>query len=122
MIFKRSFLFIMLSTFQMNSLIAENYSFLSDSKTRAILRIACYGTVGGALLGVASLAFTPKIRSIPVGASLGLYSGLLFGGYIMMIHYLKGRGYLNTENMYYETSALETPLKPDLMINFNYQF
>ena len=48
--------------------------------------MALYGTVGGALLGTASLAFGTSGRSIAKGASLGLYAGLLFGGYVVVSH------------------------------------
>ncbi len=55
--------------------------------------MAGYGVVGGALLGTATLAFGAGGRSIAKGASLGLYAGLLFGGYILMNYELKKRGY-----------------------------
>ena len=50
--------------------------------------MALYGTIGGFLLGTASLAFHKDGRSISRGASLGLYTGLLFGGYVVGSHYL----------------------------------
>ena len=53
--------------------------------------MALYGTVGGALLGTASLAFGTSGRSIAKGASLGLYSGLLFGGYVVVSHAMNKR-------------------------------
>lgn len=60
-----------------------------DSKVKAILTMAAYGTVGGALLGSASLAFGTGGRSPFIGASLGLYAGLIFGSYIVVSHKLK---------------------------------
>ena len=50
--------------------------------------MALYGTIGGLLLGTASLAFHRDGRSISRGASLGLYTGLLFGGYVVGSHYI----------------------------------
>lgn len=64
-----------------------------DPKVKAIASMAAYGTVGGALLGTASLAFGAKGRSVAVGASLGLYAGILFGTYIIVSHSMKQRGY-----------------------------
>lgn len=57
-----------------------------DPKTKAFLIVCGYGTVGGGLLGLASMAFGAKSKAIAQGASLGLYSGILFGAYILMTH------------------------------------
>lgn len=62
-------------------------------KVKAVGAMALYGTVGGALLGTASLAFGTKARSIAKGASLGLYAGLLFGAYVVAGHSLKNFNY-----------------------------
>ncbi|EQC44205.1 hypothetical protein [Bacteriovorax sp. Seq25_V] len=84
-----------------------------DPKIKAIGTMALYGTVGGTLLGTASLAFGAKGRSVAIGASLGLYAGLLFGGYVVGTHALKSRGYqkADPENYYPDTesSPYETP-------------
>jgi hypothetical protein len=53
-------------------------------KAKAFIIVAGYGTVGGALLGFASLAFGKKPRAIAQGASLGLYAGIIFGAYIVL--------------------------------------
>ena len=55
--------------------------------------MAGYGVVGGALLGTASLAFGSGGRSIAKGASLGLYAGLIFGGYVILSYEMKKRGF-----------------------------
>lgn len=55
-------------------------------KGKVLLSMAGYGTMGGALLGLASLAFGTNSRSVAIGASVGLYAGLLFGGYIVLSH------------------------------------
>jgi len=61
-----------------------------DPKVKAMLTVAAYGTGAGALLGFASLAFGTKPRAIAMGASLGLYAGLIFGTYILVSHTYKG--------------------------------
>ncbi len=85
-----------------------------DPKIKAIGTMAVYGTVGGTLLGTASLAFGAKGRSVAIGASLGLYAGLLFGAYVVGTHTLKSRGYqkADPENYYPDTqsSPYETPV------------
>ncbi len=48
--------------------------------------MALYGTVGGALLGTASMAYGNNSRAIFQGASLGLYAGLLFGAYVILTY------------------------------------
>lgn len=57
-----------------------------EPKTKAFAIICTYGTVGGALLGFASLAFGADSRVIAQGASLGLYAGIAFGTYVITSH------------------------------------
>lgn len=57
-----------------------------DPRIKALGMMALYGTVGGALLGTASLAFGTDGRSVAKGASLGLYAGIIFGSYIVISH------------------------------------
>lgn len=57
-----------------------------DVRVKALGAMALYGTVGGALLGTASLAFGGEGRNVAKGASLGLYGGLLFGTYVVVSH------------------------------------
>lgn len=57
-----------------------------DPKGKAFLIICTYGTVGGALLGFASMAFGTNSRAIAQGASLGLYAGIGFGAYVISSH------------------------------------
>jgi hypothetical protein len=68
-----------------------------DAKVSAVLLMAGYGTVGGALLGTASLAFGAEGRTVAKGASIGLYCGLLFGGYIVMSHQMRQNRLNNPE-------------------------
>lgn len=60
-----------------------------DVRIKALGAMALYGTVGGALLGTASLAFGAEGRSIAKGASLGLYAGIIFGSYVVVSHAYK---------------------------------
>lgn len=78
-----------------------------DPKAKAVGTMALYGTVGGTLLGTASLAFGAKGRSIAIGASLGLYAGLIFGGYVVGTHALKSKGYFKEkpEDYYPDTNG-----------------
>ncbi len=70
-----------------------------DPRVKAVAVMALYGTVGGFLLGTASLAFHKDGRSISRGASLGLYAGLLFGGYVVGSHYLARQRGLQGPNL-----------------------
>lgn len=65
---------------------AQTSSASIDPKTKAFLIICGYGTVGGGLLGLASMAFGQDSRAIAQGASLGLYGGILFGAYVIYTH------------------------------------
>jgi hypothetical protein len=59
---------------------------LNASKMREMVVTSSYGVLAGTLVGVSSLAFTRRpgdhLKNIAVGASLGLYAGLLLGLYI----------------------------------------
>lgn len=55
-------------------------------KAKAFMVVTGYGTVGGALLGFASMAFGTNSRAIAQGASLGLYAGIIFGTYVLVSH------------------------------------
>ncbi len=57
-----------------------------DPKAKAFMIMTAYGTVGGALLGFATLAFGNNSRAIAQGASLGLYAGIGFGAYVINTH------------------------------------
>lgn len=61
-----------------------------DPKVKAFAVVCTYGTVGGALLGFASMAFGTNSRAIAQGASLGLYAGIIFGTYVLTSY--KGAG------------------------------
>ena len=71
-----------------------------DPKSKAFAIICGYGTIGGALLGFASMAFGSNSRAIAQGASLGLYSGIIFGSYIIASHRTASQGGGYEENSY----------------------
>ena len=57
-----------------------------DPRIRSLGVFTAYGVVGGALLGIATMAFGSGKRAPFVGASLGLYTGLMFSGYVIGSH------------------------------------
>lgn len=61
-------------------------------KARAFASIVGYGTAGGAILGLASMAFGTSTRAVAQGASLGLYAGILFGTYVLVSHHNRRQG------------------------------
>lgn len=75
-----------------------------DPRTKAVLTMAAYGTAGGALLGTASLAFGTKGRAVAIGASLGLYAGLIFGSYIVINHRMEQYRPHDPDRNYYPDS------------------
>jgi len=75
-------LFIMLMGF----LAAPRAQAQMDPRVKALATVAAYGTVGGALLGAASMAFWSNGRAVFQGASLGLYAGIIFGSYIILTY------------------------------------
>ncbi len=75
------------------------------AKAKAFLTISGYGAAGGALLGLASMAFGTNSRAIAQGASLGLYAGILFGTYVLVSHHQKRYGsYDDSSSPYRESS------------------
>lgn len=81
-----------------------------DPKITALGTMAVYGTVGGFLLGVASLAFGTSGRAVAQGSSLGLYAGLLFGGYVVGSHAMgKRRKGMEQEGEDYYPDTQESP-------------
>ena len=75
------------------------------AKAKAFLTIAGYGTAGGALLGLATMAFGNSSRAVAQGASLGLYAGLLFGGYVLLAHHQKQVGTYEDDKSPYQQSS-----------------
>jgi hypothetical protein len=75
------------------------------AKARAFLTIAGYGAGGGALLGLASMAFGNSTRAVAQGASLGLYAGILFGTYVLVSHHQKQVGSYDDDGSPYQKSS-----------------
>jgi hypothetical protein len=74
---------LLLALFICTSLLTPKTTYALDAKAKAFAVICGYGTVGGALLGFASMAFGANSRAIAQGASLGLYTGIIFGTYVL---------------------------------------
>lgn len=92
-----------------------------DPRMKALGTMAAYGTVGGALLGTASLAFGTSGRSVAQGASLGLYAGILFGSYVVLSHYTKTRPSKSSGDYYPEAppSPYEEEAEPGAYEEFD---
>jgi hypothetical protein len=60
-----------------------------ENTTREFIMSCTYGVMAGTLVGAASLAFTHKpgdnLNRVARGASLGLYTGILLGVYVVYI-------------------------------------
>lgn len=81
-------------------------SFAMDPKLKILAESAGYGTVAGALLGTATLAFDGEGRNIAKGASLGLYAGIIFGAYVVTSYEMKKRGWgQGKDEEYYPSSG-----------------
>lgn len=92
---------LILLCFSFNLFFFPAYSM--DQKVKVFTTMAGYGVVGGALLGTATMAFGSSSRAIAKGASLGLYSGLIFGSYVLISYEVKKRGFYTepvNENYY----------------------
>lgn len=75
------------------------------AKAKAFLTVSAYGAAGGALLGLASMAFGTSSRSVAQGASLGLYAGILFGGYVLISHHNNRYGSYDDSSSPYRDSS-----------------
>ena len=75
------------------------------AKARAFVTIVGYGTAAGALLGTASLAFGTSTRAVAQGASLGLYTGILFATYVLVSHHNKRYGNYDDNSSPYKDSS-----------------
>ena len=60
-----------------------------ENQTREFIMSCTYGVLAGTLVGAASLAFTSQpsesLNRVARGASIGLYSGILLGLYVVYI-------------------------------------
>ena len=76
-----------------------------DPRVKTFLIMNAYGAVGGLLLGGATLAFDAPGRAPFIGASLGLYAGLIFGSYVVITHKIEEDRRLNPQNYIEDDSA-----------------
>lgn len=93
-------LFVGLSLFRPQAARAE-----MPAKAKAILTMSAYGAAGGALLGLATIAFGNTSRAVSQGASLGLYAGLIFGVYVLVSHHQKTVGSYDDGSSPYQESV-----------------
>ncbi len=75
------------------------------AKAKAFLTICGYGAAGGALLGLATMAFGNSTRAVTQGASLGLYAGIIFGTYVLVSHHQKQVGSYDDDGSPYQQST-----------------
>jgi hypothetical protein len=72
-----------------NVLIPKNSEAADQNVRRAYLLTSTYGVLVGTLTGIASLAFYSEPgqnkKNIAIGASLGLYTGILLGTYVLFL-------------------------------------
>lgn len=71
-----------------------------DRRVKSMIVMSSYGAVGGGLLGLASMAFGAKPRWVAKGASLGLYAGIFFGGYVILSHSFKSEDSYDDDDEY----------------------
>ena len=82
----------MISAFCLNSFSAHAQDAASAGvvdKGKIFLTTSTYGVMAGSLVGLASLTFyrkpSKRLRNVAIGASLGLYTGLLLGAYMVYV-------------------------------------
>ncbi len=72
-------------------------------KTKAFMFLTLQGAGAGALLGAASIPlFDTDSKAIFQGASLGLYAGILFGGYVLWSHGARNSSNYGQQDDYYD--------------------
>lgn len=66
-----------------------NTAHAADNSSREFIMSCTYGVMAGTLVGAASLAFTNRpgdhLNRVARGASLGLYTGILLGVYVVYV-------------------------------------
>ncbi|MEO5668970.1 MAG: hypothetical protein ABIR96_12995 [Bdellovibrionota bacterium] len=82
---------------------------------QAFMLTTTYGVIAGSLTGLASLAFykepSTHSRNVALGASLGLYVGILLGAYVVYVPAMKS-----------SPPRQEAPTNSDDPINLNSQY
>ena len=89
MLTRKIFLLLTLFFGSLNSVWAQNQGGAKVTNLKPFLITSTYGVMAGTLIGFGSLAFveTPRdnLRNVAVGASLGLYTGILMGIYAVYV-------------------------------------
>ena len=101
--FKKLFLVLLLTFLLVRPI--ESEAFEIDPRVKTFLIMNAYGAVGGLLLGGATLAFDAPGRAPFIGASLGLYAGLIFGSYVVITHKIEEDRRMNPQNYMDEGSG-----------------
>lgn len=87
-----------------------------SSSSREFIASCTYGVLAGTLVGAASLAFTDRpgdnLNRVARGASLGLYTGILLGMYVVYI--VPGMGSEDEEDPVARLDRLPFLLNPTL--------
>ncbi len=81
---KKLFVVLLVLLFFMG--VSSRPAYALNAKAKVMISTGAYGMVCGALLGVSTLAFGTSGRAVAQGASIGLWTGMLFGGYIILSH------------------------------------
>ena len=101
---------------------SPNVAAQMDTRVKAVLFMSGFGTMGGALLGMASKAFNNSDsfgRAFTKGASLGLYAGILFSTYIILTHHLN-QGRMEEEQYPYPGEATSVHDESESMEHYPY--
>lgn len=80
------FIIIFTVIFSISSIFTPNKAQAMSPKGKAFLILTGYGAAGGGLLGLATMAFGEDSMAIARGTSLGMYAGMIFGGYVILSH------------------------------------
>ena len=96
-------------------------AFEMDPRVKTFLVMNAYGAVGGFLLGSATLAFDAPGRAPFIGASLGLYAGLIFGSYVVVTHHIEEDRRLNPQNYIEEDTGAYNAIQGEMGTD-NYEY
>ena len=100
---KKLFLILFFALLMTKPLKSE--AFEIDPRVKTFLIMNAYGAVGGLLLGGATIAFDAPGRAPFIGASLGLYAGLIFGSYVVITHKIEEDRRMNPQNYIEDDSS-----------------
>jgi hypothetical protein len=82
-------LWALLGSFALGPGLGERGTAQAANEGKVFLTTTSYGVIAGSLTGLASLAFYQRpgqhMKNIALGASLGLYAGILMGAYLIYL-------------------------------------